>query len=735
MDLHSLDEWVNTFAQIDNVTEINIDNTIKNKSTQTIRKFLNPKEMVGMFRQFADIVFTEDVVKNLPKAKYIDIEIDGTPEHKAIQDSISSTIKSASTQEMLKFYGKLMAMADVAAVDLRMLAGADSDVNPFKDYSMDELEFEDSKINTMCQKVYDEYTASKKIKGTQIIFCDKGSGSGKVYSFNLHEDIARKLQEKGIPKDEIVIIKNQSDAQLEELYKKVNDGEVRVLIGTSQKMAEGLNVQKRVVAIHHPTVTYKPSDWEQGNARGIRAGNMNDEVRIYRYLQGNTFDSHKWQAQDRKGEMIRNALRGDDIVELEDVGADDEGGADVDAATAMAITSGNPLIKAKIDIDKKVKRLSTLRQNYLNELYGYQDVIAKNPALIQQYSKAVKEMQADLEMLEKYKESSKLSIKGKSYTKQPEANKALVEAIKNSPKNGKYVEIGEYNGFKIMFKGETGGLDYELLLKGSHTYNIEYAAKGNNIARMAGVFRRIPSDIERFSNSIERLQKDYDFALQEIDKPFEQAKEYEDALAEQKDITYQYEHYGETKNSDNGLNADDSETQYSITESEDINNGRSDLLPEDSGRGLNASTGKQTGRISSYKQEFKGKTKSERQNTATKLRQQGLTEETVNGVHKYELIKPDGYNDDMRSIIQSAKEQGLDVGFFVGEGQRKFDAQRNFLIDAIKMSNNKILLRYDGIYSPQTLLEHERVHIEWETSKMQKAKRKIFFPQNGTGLI
>ncbi len=191
--IHSLDEWVNTFAKIETTTEIGIDNQIKNKSTQVIRSFINVSEMIGMFRQFADIVFTTDVVKNLPKAVYKDVELEGTDEHRQIEQQISSVISTAKKADLLKVYGQLMSMADVASVDLRMLAGAESEYNPFKDYSLDELEYSDSKINTMCDNVYEEYKASEKIKGTQIIFCDKGSGSGTVYSFNLHKDIMQKL--------------------------------------------------------------------------------------------------------------------------------------------------------------------------------------------------------------------------------------------------------------------------------------------------------------------------------------------------------------------------------------------------------------------------------------------------------------------------------------------------------------------------------------------------------------
>ncbi len=543
--IHSLDEWVNTFAKIDTVTEIGIDNQIKNKSTQVVRSFINVSEMIGMFRQFADIVFTSDVVKNLPRAVYKDIEIDGTREHKMVEKQISEVIAKSKKSDLLKVYGQLMSMADAASVDLRMLSGAESEYNIFKDYSPDELEYANSKINTMCDIVYKEYTASDSIKGTQIIFCDKGSGSGSVYSFNLHKDIMQKLINRGIPGEQIVIIKNQSDAQLEALYDKVNAGEVRVLIGTSQKMAEGLNVQKRVVAIHHPTVTYKPSDKEQGDARGVRAGNINNEVHIYRYLQKNTFDSHKWQAQDRKGEMIDKALRGDAIAEMEDIGADEDSGAGVDAATAMAITSGNPLVKEKIDIDKEVVRLKTIQRNYLSEVYRYQDAISKNPDAIRRLTSYAANIEQDIALRDRYSEKASVVIKGKVFEKQSVANKALSDAVKTAPKNGRYTKLGSYNGFDIMFKVDTGGMDYAVVLKGANEYAVEYAGSGNNVARFAGVLNRLDTELTKVRERVETLKTDLEFAKKEVSKPFEKEKELEEALKKQKDITYRYEHYGE----------------------------------------------------------------------------------------------------------------------------------------------------------------------------------------------
>lgn len=554
--IRSLDEWVNTFAMIDTVTEIGVDNQIKSKSTQVIRSFVNSSEMVGMFRQFADVVFTEDVVKNLPKAVYRDIELEGTKEHVLIQEHISKALATAKPADKLRIFGQVMTMADAAAVDLRMLCGVNSEYNPLKDYSPEELDLPGSKINVMCDNVLSEYKASSGIKGTQIIFCDTGAGSGTVYSFNLHKDIMQKLVERGIPENEIVIIKSQTDAQLEQLYAKVNSGEVRVLIGTSQKMAEGLNVQQRVVAIHHPTVTYKPSDKEQSDARGVRAGNINKEVHIYRYLQNNTFDSHKWQAQDRKGAMIKSALKGDAINELDDIGADEEGGAGVDAATAMAITSGNPLVKEKIDVDKEVTRLKTLKRNYLTEHYGYQDTIAKNPELIREFTEYAGRLKNDIARRDEHGDKPVLSISGVSYEKQSDANKALANAIKSSPKNGKYVKVGEIGGFDVMFKGDTGGMDYALMLKGANAYSVEYG-EGNIVARITGVLNRLDKELSGVLQRIESLKSDLEIAKKEVKKPFEKEAELNDVLERQKDVSYRFEHYNDKKAGANGDNEKD----------------------------------------------------------------------------------------------------------------------------------------------------------------------------------
>ena len=164
-----------------------------------------------------------------------------------------------------------------------------------------------------------------------------------------------------------------------------------------------------------------------------------------------------------------------------------------------------------------------------------------------------------------------------------------------------------------------------------------------------------------------------------------------------------------------------------MTESEDFSNGQtgSGILSGNSGREFNASTRKQIKRVSNYKRKLEGKTSAERKETAKELVEKGYTEEIINGNHKYTLIKDDGYNDDMRSIISEAKAYGKEVGFFVGNAIRKFDRQRNFKIDGIKLSDNKILIRYDGAYSPQSLLMHELVHTEWNNPEMQKAKDVI----------
>ena len=725
--IHSLDEWVNTFANIETITEIGIDNKVKNKSTQIIRKFVNVNEMVGMFRQFADVIFTQDVVKNLPKAKHIPIEIEGTEEHRQIEKTIADTIANATGNEALKAYTKAMALANAAAVDLKLLSGADSDVNIFKDYSVEELEFENSKINTMCNIAYDEYKASNKIKGTQIIFCDGGAGSGKTYSFNVHNDIKQKLIERGVPENEIVIVKNQNNTQLEELFVKVNSGEVRFLIGTSRKMAEGLNVQKRVVAIHHPTVTYKPSDLEQGDARGVRAGNINEEVKIYRYLQGNTFDSYKWQAIDRKGAMINAALRGENVDELEDIGADDDSDAGVDAATAMAITSGNPLVKEKIDIDKEVKRLKTLKQNYMNEYYRYQDAVAKNPNQIRQLTEYAQRIEKDIALRDKYSDNDVISIKGKSFEKRADANKALIEAVKAAPKNGQFTKIGEYNGFDIMFKGDTGGMGYSVILKGSNEYSVEYAGNGNNIARIDGVLKRLDAELKRVQSKVKTLESDLEFAKQEIDKPFEKEKDLTEALEKQKDITYRYEHFGETQNTEQTATDETEQISYSI-EREGEYEREGDLLHNDSQQWyVREYSGEQVAGLAKATESGSETAKARKAYTA-KLNPNQLDEKVVTdkhgNKHKYVEIKSSAWNNQMNKISDYYAQKDVNVHFIKGGVQIAFVGEDK-TANAMRIEND-IYISYDNAwYTPEQLSMHEYIHIKYETPEFQKTVQDI----------
>ena len=213
-----------------------------------------------------------------------------------------------------------------------------------------------------------------------------------------------------------------------------------------------------------------------------------------------------------------------------------------------------------------MSRLKTLEQGYLNEIYHYQDVVAKNPHLIEEYTDREKGLKNDIALRDKYNENE-IIIKDKCYEKQKDANKALSEAIKSAPKNGKYNAIGSYNGFKIKFKGNTGGMDYSLVIQGENTYTVEYAGGANNIARIAGVLKRLDSDLSNTQNSITKFKSDLEFAKQEANKPFEKETELKEALAKQKDITYKYEHYNEASANQKAENT--SETSEKIVNKTD----------------------------------------------------------------------------------------------------------------------------------------------------------------------
>ena len=521
--IESFDAWSANFGNIESKVEISPDG-ISFRAKERYSKFSNVNAMIGMFRRFADVIRSDEVLKDLPKAKRITVECESNDYLEEYLGEIQSRV-DALKGSATKKDNMLLVTNDgrAAAIDLRLIA-KQIGVSP------SELDLDGSKINKTVENVVEEYKNSAKQKGTQLVFLDYGMSDDqeKRYGVDLYSDLIKKLTSKGIPSNEIVRLDKVDNKKLEELYDKVNNGDVRVLIGSTARMGEGLNVQKRLVALHHLNPPYRPSDIEQREGRIIRFGNENKDVRIYRYVQKRSFDSYMWQMLERKQVMINQAMNGGDINELDDV---DE--FVLSAAEAKALASGNPLLLEKSELDDKFSKLSTARSVYLRSVYNAQDVIASYPAHIQNTKRNIDNVQETAKIINSnpFKGDFEIELKGKKYTERKEANEALAKILADGRYGmNKTYEIGTIRGLKLSFMQE--GQTIRLYLDGADRTQIE--AGSNNIARIVNAIDKASNpetQISSMQSHVEQLEKILSEAKGLVKSKFPQQEEYDATLA------------------------------------------------------------------------------------------------------------------------------------------------------------------------------------------------------------
>lgn len=521
--IESFDAWSANFGNIESKVEISPDG-ISFRAKERYSKFSNVNAMIGMFRRFADVLRSDEVLKDLPKAKRVTVECESNDYLEKYLGEIQSRV-DALKGSATKKDNMLLVTNDgrAAAIDLRLIA-KQIGVSP------SELDLDGSKINKTVENVVEEYKNSAKQKGTQLVFLDYGMSDDqeKRYGVDLYSDLIKKLTAKGIPSNEIVRLDKVDNKNLEELYKKVNNGDVRVLIGSTARMGEGLNVQKHLVALHHLNPPYRPSDIEQREGRIIRFGNENKDVRIYRYVQKRSFDSYMWQMLERKQVMINQAMSGGDINELDDV---DE--FVLSAAEAKALASGNPLLLEKSELDDKFSKLSTARSVYLRSVYNAQDVIASYPAHIQNTKRNIDNVQETAKIINSnpFKGDFEIELKGKKYTERKAANEALAKILADGRYGmNKTYEIGTIRGLKLSFMQE--GQTIRLYLDGADRTQIE--AGSNNIARIVNAIDKASNpetQIASMKSHVEQLEKTLSDAKDLVKSKFPQQEEYDATLA------------------------------------------------------------------------------------------------------------------------------------------------------------------------------------------------------------
>ena len=514
--LQHFDAWASTFGETITAVELTPEGTGYRAKTR-FAKFYNLPELMAMFKEIADIKTADMLNLPVPEAKYHNIAVKPSEMQKEMVASLAERAEQvrgggvdSSVDNMLKITNDGRKLA----LDQRML----NDMLP---------DFEGSKINACVDNIYRIWKENADKKSAQLVFCDLSTPKNDG-TFSVYNDIRKKLIERGIPESEVKFIHEaDTDMKKKELFQKTRKGEVRVLLGSTQKMGAGTNVQDKLIALHDVDCPWRPSDLEQRSGRIVRQGNENPKVDIYRYVTEQTFDAYLYQLVEGKQKFASQIMTSKSPVRS----AEDIDETALSYAEIKMLATGNPYIKEKMDLDIQVQKLKMLKSNFLSEKYGLEDKVIKF------YPQQIAYLKSRVEGLTKDVETAKLHpkpideqplgmmVSGVSYSEKVEAGQAIINACKsmNSPDA---IPLGEYRGFQMELYFDTVQRNYVVKLKGETSRDVPLGDDSHgNIVRIDNGIERFEEALADTKNSLENTEKQFETAKQEIEKPF--AKEEE----------------------------------------------------------------------------------------------------------------------------------------------------------------------------------------------------------------
>ena len=515
-DLQHFDSWASTFGETVTAIELTPEGTGYRAKTR-FAKFFNLPELMSMFKEVADIRTADMLELPVPKANFHNIAVKPSEIQKEMVAQLAERAENvrkgnvdASVDNMLKITNDGRKLA----LDQRML----NDMLP---------DFEGSKINACVDNVYRIWNENSDKKSAQLIFCDLSTPKNDGV-FSVYNDIRKKLIERGIPENQVKFIHEaDTDVKKKELFQKVRKGEVRVLLGSTQKMGAGTNVQDRLIALHDVDCPWRPSDLEQRAGRIIRQGNSNPEVEIYRYVTEQTFDAYLYQLVEGKQKFASQIMTSKSPVRS----ADDIDETALSYAEIKMLATGNPYIKEKMDLDIQIQKLKLLKANYLSEKYNLEDKIIKfYPQKIASLTNTIKALEQDLSTAKAHPKPIDdsfvgMEINGEYITEKSDAGKAILESCKQMNSSDP-IKIGKYRGFDMELQLNLTTHFYEVLLKSATTQKVSLGDDPNgNITRIDNAIGRIPDHIENAKAELKNIQTQYETAQVEVQKPFAQEEE------------------------------------------------------------------------------------------------------------------------------------------------------------------------------------------------------------------
>ena len=513
-NLQHFDAWTSTFGETITAVELTPEGTGYRAKTRFAR-FYNLPELMAMFKEIADIKTADMLDLPVPKAVFHNISVKPSEIQKQMvaelaerAERVRNGMVDAKEDNMLKITN-----------DGRKLALDQRLINPLLP------DFEDSKLNACVDAMFETWERGSEKRLTQLFFCDLSTPKNDG-SFNVYDDIRQKLIARGVPADEIKFIHEaDTEAKKLELFKKVRRGDVRILMGSTQKMGAGTNVQNKLAASSDLDCPWRPSDLEQRLGRSIRQGNENAEVHIYRFVTEETFDAYLYQLVEGKQKFASQIMTSKSPVRsCEDI---DE--TALSYAEIKMLATGNPHIKEKMDLDIQVQKLRLLKSSFLSEKYALEDKIIKfYPQEIARRADVIAGLKSDIERIAEHPKPSDetfvgMTVKGAFYSEKADAGNAILEACK-AMTNPEPIPLGEYRGFPMELYFEAR--EYKVRLKGELGYPVTLGTDTfGNITRLDNALEGLPKRLEMNEMELDNIKKQFETAKVDVERPFPQEEE------------------------------------------------------------------------------------------------------------------------------------------------------------------------------------------------------------------
>ena len=509
--LQHFDAWASTFGETITALELAPEGTNYRAKTR-FAKFHNLPELMQMFREIADIQTADMLKLPVPKVNYHNIKV------------APSEIQKEMVASLAKRAEKVRARAVESQVDNMLKITNDGRKLALDQRLIDPMLPDDtgSKVNACVDNVYRIWEEHADTRAAQLLFCDLSTPKGDG-TFNVYDDIREKLIQRGIPAEQIRFIHEAAtDAKKKELFAKVRSGEVRILLGSTQKMGAGTNVQDRLIAIHNLDCPWRPSDLEQRQGRIERQGNMFPEVEVYRYVTEQTFDAYLYQLVESKQKFISQIMTSKSPVRS----AEDVDEVALSFAEVKMLATGDERFKEKMDLDIQVSKLKVLKQSYLSEHYDLEDKILKYyPKQVKEYEEYIEGYSQDVKLAGQHQAAGEekfcpMTLKGVVYTEKADAGEMLLAVCKENPLSAP-VEIGSYRGFRMEVYYDTLNAHYCLNLCGKmkHTVSLGTDALGN-LTRIENEIAKFPARLDAAKTKKAETLEQIENAKAEFAKPF-----------------------------------------------------------------------------------------------------------------------------------------------------------------------------------------------------------------------